>query len=80
MTDCKEILPGCKERFDIVDDHNKAQTAMIQEIYNRLFVDNGRKSYQTRMAKLETFMKAHLWLYGIVVVSLIGGLIKWVMS
>jgi len=49
----------------------------LDEIHNRLFVDNGRKSYQSRLGRVETFVKVHLWFYGIMVVAVVGAIVRW---
>jgi len=66
-----------KKQSEETEDRLESIIAKIDDIHNRLFVDNGRKSYQTRLGRVETFVKVHLWFYGIMVVAVVGAIVRW---
>jgi hypothetical protein len=66
------------EKFDNIDAGiGKMQDQMAKiltnqdTIHDKLFVDNGVKSYQTFRRVTESFMKIHLWVYGLMVSAVI---------
>ena len=75
MEQCADdhINPLCNEKFENIENgvskilENQTEHAQtLKNVHDRLFVDNGRTSVQTKLNSHETFIKLHLWLYGIV--------------
>jgi hypothetical protein len=75
MSHCTDdhINPLCEEKFENIENGvaqilkgQTEHTTTLKNINDRLFVDNGRASVQTKLNVHETFIKVHLWLYGIV--------------
>ena len=83
--ECAEMNPHCERRFSSLEDgigkilENQMTTQERQkDIFDRLFKDNGRKSYQTRLDKVEDFIRFHLWINGIIIVAVVGAVVTWV--
>ena len=82
--ECPELNPHCEVRFSSLETGDKKilenqlhTKEKIDDMFNRLFKDNGRKSYQTRLEKVEDFMHVHLWINGVAIVAIISAVIAW---
>ena len=51
--------------------HQKATMDLLKEINNRLFRDNGKKSFQTRLNAHENFIKVQIWILSVIAGSMI---------
>lgn len=55
------------------DEKHEATMAILNEINDRLFKDNGKVSIQTRLDRHEQFLKTLNWAFGIIASTLLVG-------
>ena len=73
MEQCTDdhINPLCSEKFDSIE-HGVSKILENQRImHDKMFVDNGAKSYQTFRRFTENYIKVHLWIYGLLCTGII---------
>ena len=81
----------CDERHDNIEQRLDSQDAKLDMIisnqadfHNKMFVDNGAKSYQSFRRFSESFMRVHLWVYGLVIsgsiLTGIGATVTWLIK
>ena len=58
------------------ENRQKATMDLLKEINNRLFRDNGKKSFQTRLNAHENFIKIQIWVLSIIGASMILALVS----
>ena len=60
---------------DIQDEFNKVN-GRLDELFNRLFVGNGKTSWDVRLDRLEGFKKLVCWAVGIVYIAIVGFIVS----
>ena len=79
-----EMNPLCKEKFENIEEGVAKILSNQEDFHNKMFVDNGAKSFQTFRRTTEVFMKLHLWVYGLVftgvILTTVGILVKQAMK
>ena len=60
--------------------HQKATMDLLKEINNRLFRDNGKKSYQTIQNEHGLFIKVQLWILSVIGTALIVTMISLILG
>ena len=70
-TNDTEINQMYEKRFESIE-NGITQILLNQDVFHdKMFVDNGVKSYQTFRRSAECFMKVHLWVYGVLCTGII---------
>ena len=86
MHECTDtaINPLCKEKFENIEEGVAKILSNQDEFHNKMFVDNGNKSFQSFRRSAEVFMKIHMWVYGVIfsgiILTTVGGLVKQAMK
>ena len=75
-----QINPLCDEKFDNIEAGIDKVLKNQEDFHNKMFVDNGSKSYQTFRRFTESYINLQIWIYGIictgVILTTVGIIIK----